>query len=248
MLMNSFGITDKGIVRRENQDSYIVEKCDRQKASVVVICDGMGGAKAGDLASQLSSKAFVSRIYETVSSRRRYKGSFERLLKKSCDEANGVVYEYSGFDSEYTGMGTTLVGGVITRKRAYLVNVGDSRAYHISHKGISQITKDHSYVQELVDSGAISVSEARYHPKKNIITRALGVDSSVESDYFELPLSRGDAVLLCSDGLSNMLSDDEIYSTFVESGSSAELCCNNLMKTALDRGARDNVSIVLVTV
>ncbi len=245
--MRSFGVTDKGKVRSENQDSYIVENCDKRKCVVAVICDGMGGAKAGDLASQLSSKAFVSRIFETLIAPRFFIGNQEKLLRESCDDANGVVYEYSCFDADYNGMGTTLVGGIISRRKAYLVNVGDSRAYHLSKNEIKQVSVDHSYVEELVAMGAITKEEARNHPKKNIITRAIGIDKSVEADYYEVSLRKGEAILLCSDGLSNMVTDDEILAAY-KFENSPEDVCRELMTMALDRGARDNVSVVLVKI
>lgn len=245
--MKSFGITDKGKVRSENQDSYIIENCDKRKCVIAVICDGMGGAKAGDLASRLSSKEFVSHIYESLVAPRLFMGNQEKLLRESCADANGVVYEYSRFDANYNGMGTTLVGGIITRHKAYLVNVGDSRAYHLSKDGIRQISRDHSYVEELVSMGAITKEEAAHHPKKNIITRALGVDSSVEADYFECSLVKGEGILLCSDGLSNMVSGKEIHDYFVENPSPEDACAK-LMELALARGARDNVSIVIVKI
>lgn len=245
--MRSFGITDRGKVRSENQDSYIIENCDKRKSVVAVICDGMGGAKAGDLASRLSSKEFVSRIFETLVAPRFFMGNQEKLLRESCADANGVVYEYSRFDANYNGMGTTLVGGIITRRKAFLVNVGDSRAYHLSKNGIRQITCDHSYVEELVRMGAITREEAATHQKKNIITRALGVDRTVECDYFECPLKLGEGILLCSDGLSNMVSDKEMHECFTKH-SSPEETCNELMAIALARGARDNVTVVLVKI
>ena len=245
--MRSFGITDKGKVRSENQDSYIIENCGKRKSVVAVICDGMGGAKAGDLASRLSSKEFVSRIFEARVAPRFFIGSQEKLLRESCADANGVVYEYSRFDADYNGMGTTLVGGIITRRKAFLVNVGDSRAYHLSKAGIRQISRDHSYVEELVNMGAITREEAANHRKKNIITRALGVDRSVECDYYECPLRVGEGILLCSDGLSNMVSDKEIHECFL-TYSSPEEVCNKLMTFALERGARDNVTVVLVKI
>ncbi len=245
--MRSFGITDKGKVRSENQDSYIIENCDKRGSIVAVICDGMGGAKAGDLASRLSSKAFVSRIFETLVTPKLYISNYEKLLKESAEDANGVVYEYSQFDSDYNGMGTTLVGGIITRRKACLVNIGDSRAYHLTPEGITQVSKDHSYVEELVEMGAITKEQARTHPKKNVITRAVGIDKSVKSDYFEVALNKHDAILLCSDGLSNMVSDDEMFRAYQEKKTPDE-ACGELMKLALDRGARDNVSIVLVKI
>lgn len=243
--MRSFGITDKGRVRSENQDSYIIENCDRRKSVVAVICDGMGGAKAGDLASRLSSKEFVSRIFESLVAPRFFIGNQEKLLRESCADANGVVYEYSRFDANYNGMGTTLVGGIITRRKAFLVNVGDSRAYHLSRSGIEQISRDHSYVQELVNMGAITKEEAANHQKKNIITRALGVDRTVECDYYECPLKAGEGILLCSDGLSNMVSDKEMHESFLENASPEDVC-SKLMALALERGARDNVTVVFI--
>lgn len=244
--MKAFGITDKGKIRTENQDSFVIEACVKRGMTVAVICDGMGGAKAGDLASRLACKEFVSHVYDAVlDGKMRNAVSCRRILSQGCDEANGVVFEYSRFDPDYNGMGTTLVGGVITRRRAYLVNIGDSRAYHLSRFGIKQISKDHSYVQELVDSGTISHAEAKVHPKKNIITRALGVDRKVKSDFFEQPLRFGDAILLCSDGLSNTVSDSEMLSAY-RSEKTPELICRGLLELALERGARDNVSVAVV--
>lgn len=245
--MKSFGITDKGKVRKENQDSYIIENCDKRNSVVISICDGMGGAKAGDLASQLACKAFVSGVYEALLSPKVFTESYEKILKSSCADANGVVYEYSGFDPNYNGMGTTLVGGIITRRKAHIVNVGDSRAYHLSKHGIYQITKDHSYVNELVAMGAIKPEEAATHPKKNIITRALGVDNAVEADYYTMELNRGDCILLCSDGLSNMVSDAEIHEIY-KMNKKPEYICKTLMNMTLERGARDNVSVVVVLI
>ena len=245
--MKSFGITDKGKVRKENQDCYIIENCEKSKCTVIVICDGMGGAKAGDLASRLSSKAFVSKVYEALISPNVFIGNHEKLLRESCADSNGVVYEYSSFDAEYQGMGTTLVGGVLYKNRAHIVNVGDSRAYLLTAGGIRQISRDHSYVEELVSMGAITREQAAHHPKKNVITRALGVDSSVEADYFDVQLNRGDCVLLCSDGLSNTVTDNEMLEVY-KNLKSPDLICKELMKIALDRGARDNVSVVAVRV
>lgn len=245
--MRSFGITDKGKVRKENQDSYIIENCDKRKCTVIAICDGMGGAKAGDLASRLACKAFVSNVFEVLVSPAVFVGTHEKLLKESCADANGVVYEYSRFDPEYNGMGTTLVGGVVYKHRAHLVNVGDSRAYLLTPSGIRQITKDHSYVEELVAMGAISREEAARHPKKNVITRALGVDSDVEADYYDVDIHKGECILLCSDGLSNMISAEEMLNTY-KTNKTPDKICGELMTLALERGARDNVSVVIVKV
>ncbi len=245
--MKSFGITDKGKVRAENQDSYIIENCDRRKSIVVCLCDGMGGAKAGDLASRLACKEYVGKVYETMLSPQYYAGNNEKLLTESCADANGVVYAYSGFGTEYSGMGTTLVGGIVTKKKAQLINVGDSRAYKLSKNGITQISRDHSYVEELVAMGAITRVDAKNHPKKNVITRALGVEASVKSDYFEVELHGGDCILLCSDGLSNTVSDTEMFAAY-KAARTPENICRELMNLALSRGARDNVTVVAIMI
>ena len=247
--MKSFGLTDKGAVREENQDSFIIENCDAGECIVVSLCDGMGGAKAGGLASGIADKAFVSYVYERLSAKDRKKPDIPRILTDACQNANGVVYEYSLFDEAYQGMGTTLVAGVIKNGgKGYIINVGDSRAYLISRKKgtITQITKDHSLVQLLVDSGAITPEQARTHPRKNLITRALGISPTVEADIFETELSRDDVLLLCSDGLTNTLEEEEILASVRESGE-PEAFCRLLMDKALAGNAGDNVTVVAVT-
>ncbi len=243
--MKSFGLTDKGAVRRDNQDSFILEKCGNRL--IVALCDGMGGARAGGLASQLSNKAFVNYIYNRLTSRK--SGTdYAEMLRSACSEANGVAYEYSYFSDEFNGMGTTIVGGVIKANGSgHLINVGDSRAYLISHRGesIRQITRDHSFVEDLVEFGAITKEQARNHPKRNIITRALGTEGAVDADYFEINLQSGDILLLCSDGLSNTVTDEEMLACAAEH-TEPESLCRTLMQTALDRGARDNVTVVAV--
>lgn len=246
--MKSFGLTDKGKVRKDNQDSFIIEKCDAKDCLVVALCDGMGGAKAGGLASQLSNKAFVSYIYAKLTSRVNRALDFQKILRDACTEANGVAYEYSQFDEEYNGMGTTIVGGVVkSNGNGYIINVGDSRAYHISRRldCITQITRDHSLVEELVEYGAITKEQAKTHPQRNVITRALGSAAQVEADYFEFSLQGGDFLLLCSDGLSNIVSDEEILA-YAKEYPEPELLCRSLMSKALNRGAGDNVTVLAV--
>ena len=246
--MKSFGLTDKGKVRKDNQDSFIIEKCDAKDCLVVALCDGMGGAKAGGLASQLSNKAFVSYIYAKLTSRVNRALDFQKILRDACTEANGVAYEYSQFDEEYNGMGTTIVGGVVkSNGNGYIINVGDSRAYHISRRldCITQITRDHSLVEDLVEYGAITKEQAKTHPQRNVITRALGSEAQVEADYFEFSLQGGDFLLLCSDGLSNIVSDEEILA-YAKEYPEPELLCRSLMSKALNRGAGDNVTVLAV--
>ncbi len=246
--MKSFGLTDKGTVRKDNQDSYIIEKCDAKDCLIVALCDGMGGAKAGGLASQLSNKAFVSYVYAKLTTRVTRTLDYRRVLMDACSEANGVSYDFSQFDEEYNGMGTTIVGGVIKNNgNGYIINVGDSRAYYISRRNdaITQITRDHSLVEELVEFGAITKEQARVHPQRNVITRALGSEANVEADYYEVSLQGGDMLLMCSDGLSNTVTDEEMLS-FAKEYPEPELLCRALMKKALKRGAADNVTVVAV--
>lgn len=244
--MNYFGLTDKGKVRKDNQDCFIIENCESRDCVVLALCDGMGGAKAGGLASSLSNKAFVEHIYARLTSRNARTLNYKAILTDACTEANTASYVYSQFDEAYRGMGTTIVGGIVCQDgNGYIVNVGDSRAYHISRSGesIYQISRDHSLVEELVEFGAITKEEARRHPQRNVITRALGVDDSVECDYFEFSLLEGDVLLLCSDGLSNIISDLEMLD-YAKEYPEPELLCRALMSKALNRGASDNVTVV----
>ena len=246
--MKSFGLTDRGRVRQDNQDSFIIEKCDAKDCLVVALCDGMGGAKAGGLASQLANKAFVSYVYAKLTARVKRTLDYSRILQDACREANGVAFEYSQFDEAYNGMGTTIVGGIVKNNgNGYIINVGDSRAYHISRRFhvISQITRDHSLVEDLVEYGAITKDQARSHPQRNVITRALGSEAEIESDYYEFIMQGGDTLLLCSDGLSNIVSDDEMLE-YAELYPEPELLCRSLMSKALNRGAKDNVTVVAI--
>ena len=246
--MKSFGLTDKGMVRKDNQDSFIIEKVKARDCLIVALCDGMGGAKAGGLASQITNRAFVSSVYGRLAARSSRLIDYEKLLTDACREANGVAYEFSRFGEEFNGMGTTIVGGVIMSNGVgHIINVGDSRAYLISRRNdtISQITRDHSLVGNLLEYGVITPEQVKTHPQRNVITRAVGTDSQVEPDYFNFELGIGDVLLLCSDGLSNTLSDEEMLEQ-------AKLCrepedlCRTLMDMALQRGARDNVTVVAV--
>ncbi len=247
--MKSFGLTDRGKVRKDNQDSFIIEKCTAKDCLIVALCDGMGGAKAGGVASQLSNRAFVAYIYNKLNSGIGRQVNYRRLLGDACTEANGVAYEYSQFSEEFHGMGTTIVGGVIkSNGNGYIINVGDSRAYHVSRRNgsIIQITRDHSLVEELVAAGTITREEALHHPRRNVITRAVGTGTKVDADYFDFFLQSGDALLLCSDGLTNTLSDEEILRCVLELQTPEEIC-RSLMAAALERGARDNVTVLVVS-
>ncbi len=247
--MKSFGLSDKGMVRADNQDCFLLELCPERDCLIATLCDGMGGAKAGGIASTLCVKTFVAKVYEKLCASKSKVQNYRTLLKNACSETNGVVYAYSQFSEDYRGMGTTLVGGVIKPNGSgHIINVGDSRAYLLSPgKGqIRQISRDHSLVEELLRFGAITPEQARVHPQRNIITRAMGTESKAEPDYFEFRLGSSELLLLCSDGLSNMLTDEEILETAKEAREPEPLC-RRLMEQALERGARDNVTVVAVS-
>lgn len=246
--MKSFGLTDKGKVRADNQDCFLLELCPEHDCLIAALCDGMGGAKAGGVASHLSNRAFATRIFEELKSTAAKPVNYRSLLKTACTEANAVSYEYSHFSEEYRGMGTTIVGGVIkSNGSGYIINVGDSRAYLLSPRRgkIRQITRDHSLVAELVRFGAITPEEAKQHPQRNIITRALGTEPKVDCDYFEFKLKAGELLLLCSDGLSNTVADEEILAES-KFRADPEALCRRLIDMTLERGARDNVTVVAV--
>lgn len=244
--MKSFGLTDRGKVRAENQDSFVIEYIDSKECHAAVLCDGMGGASAGSIASTLASKTFMNYLVDRVMASRSKNPDYKRHLLNACKKANDIVYSYSRFNPDYSGMGTTMVAAVIQGNHAIIANVGDSRAYVVSKKKIVQITKDHSYVQELVDKGIITPEKAKTHPRKNVILQALGSEDGVKCDIFTHKLARGERLLLCSDGLTNMLTDEEILEA-VRSNKTPEALCKNLIELALEAGANDNVTVVTMS-
>lgn len=244
--MTIYGITDKGKIRPDNQDSFFTLDLEQKNCHVLVLCDGMGGANAGGLASEVACKAFLEIVRAGLTSRTVKTPNVPQIFTKAVTYANETVCEYAQISDEYSGMGTTLVAAWVEEHRGSVcvTNVGDSRAYLLSRRfGITQITKDHSYVQQLVSSGIITPAQARTHPKKNIITRALGASHGVQGDIYNLFLDRGDVLLLCSDGLSNFVTDADIYSAFL-SQKDPEPLCRELLRMTLEAGAPDNVTIL----
>ena len=243
--MEAWGLTDPGKVRSQNQDYYDLSQLD-DGSILAVVCDGMGGARAGNIASRLAVDVFVKEVRRTMDPR--LSGAeLQQMLEEAVALSNRAVYEHAQLSEEYVGMGTTLVAALIREDTAYVVNVGDSRAYHLSRDGIAMSTVDHSVVEMMVQRGEITREEAKSHPVKNLITRAVGTEESVLCDSFARSLKPGDSVLLCSDGLSNMMADQEILFE-VEHGADRSDCCKRLMMIAANRGAPDNVTVVLVTV
>ena len=237
--MKAYAKTDKGVKRTTNQD-YVF--CSMQAIgklpNIFIVADGMGGHKAGDFASRYTVEKFLeavkcSRADNPIS-----------ILEEAVNSANLALIEKSVESIDLEGMGTTLVVATIIGRSLYIANIGDSRLY-IVNNGILQITRDHSLVEEMINIGEIDRKDARTHEKKNIITRAIGADSEVVPDIFEIEYSKDDIVLMCSDGLSNMIEDEEIL-LIVNQGENLEDIVGNLIETANKNGGKDNISVVLV--
>ena len=243
--MQSWCITDPGCVRIQNQDAYKVETLDRNRL-LCVVCDGMGGAKSGNIASTLASDVFAQEV-ATVWKNNMDKRETEEMLHRTIKLVNFTVYDQASQVQDFSGMGTTLVAALLHGKHATIVNVGDSRAYLIHRDGIRQITTDHSLVQMMVDRGELTPQEARRYPGKNLITRAIGTEHTVMCDIFHLELEKDQLLLLCTDGLSNLLDEQEILFEVLH-GQDREQCCRRLLDIALNRGAPDNVTCVLVQI
>ena len=243
--MQSWGLTDQGCVRKQNQDAYQIVKLDRNSL-LCIVCDGMGGAKSGNIASTLAMDVFVEEVRRTwTPSMPQY--TLEQMLRGAVKLANFTVFDQAQQFEEFDGMGTTLVAALIHGRRVTVVNVGDSRAYKVDGDGIRQITHDHSLVQMMVDRGELSPEIARTYPGKNFITRAIGTEAIVDCDLFHHTMERGDCLLLCSDGLTNMMDDQEILFEVVH-GFNKQYCCQRLLEIAKNRGAPDNVTSILVQI
>jgi len=241
--MELWGITDSGKVRRQNQDVFKILYDEGRDIAVLVVCDGMGGANAGNIASAIAAEAFIHSMGKYIENI----GAQSDIAMKMADAvlaANRAVYEKSVCEDEYAGMGTTLTAAISTAEGEVVVNIGDSRVYHVTQNSITQITKDHSVVEDMITRGDLTRAEARRHPNKHLITRALGTSNDEEPDVFFLELERGDHILLCSDGLSNVVLDSEILFE-LQRGAGVRESCEKLVETALLRGAPDNVTAVI---
>ena len=243
--MQCWGLSDPGCVRAQNQDAYQMEKLDRSTL-LCVVCDGMGGAKSGNIASSLAVDVFLQEIRQNWKPKLD-QAKIDQILQNAVKLANFTVYDQSRQIPEFDGMGTTLVAVLVCGKKATVVNVGDSRAYGIDRSGIRQISKDHSLVQMMVDRGDLTAERAKSYPGKNFITRAVGTETTVQCDIFHLDVVKGDYFLLCSDGLSNTMDDQEILFEVVHGVNKAH-CCQRLLDIAKNRGAPDNVTSVLVLI
>lgn len=236
--------TDKGIVRSNNQDAYAVgEFSDEVVWSVV--CDGMGGAAGGNIASALAVKVISDKINASYRDKMR-DSSIKNMLDSALTAANIEVYDFAEAKPELRGMGTTVVCAIVRDNQAYIAHAGDSRAYIISGNGdITQVTTDHSMVQDLLSRGKITTEEAEHHPNKNIITRAVGVDKSIEIDFDQFDLEDDDTLLLCTDGLSNYVSNSEMVE--IMSDGKKYAFAERLVSKANQNGGGDNITVVIIS-
>lgn len=234
--------TDKGIVRDSNQDAYAVGEFPEEVAWAVV-CDGMGGAAGGNIASALAVKVISDKI--NASYRPKMKdSSIKNMLDSALVAANIEVYDLADAKPELHGMGTTVVCAIVRDGYAYIAHAGDSRAYIFNGEELKQVTTDHSLVQDLVDKGQITQQEAENHPNKNLITRAIGVDKSIDIDFDEISLDDDEILILCTDGLSNYVSNDEMISEVKDGRYYA--FADRLVKKANNNGGGDNITVVAI--
>ncbi|MFI3115216.1 MAG: Stp1/IreP family PP2C-type Ser/Thr phosphatase [Clostridia bacterium] len=241
--MRIWGKTDAGRERVDNQDNFFCESI-MEDIVVFCLCDGMGGTNGGHIASKFASVEFIRDIKKLI--RPDISDDDAKIiLSKAVLGANNIVYDMSSTDTNLAEMGTTLVGGFLIKDTVYIANVGDSRCYHISNNAILQVTKDHSLVQHLIDTGEISDEERETHPQKNYITRAIGIANEILSDMYRFRFAQGEYILLCSDGLYNLVSDEEIKDV-VASDRSLDEKCDILVQTANENGGTDNITAVIL--
>ncbi|MBQ9936780.1 MAG: Stp1/IreP family PP2C-type Ser/Thr phosphatase [Oscillospiraceae bacterium] len=239
--MKAYGITDIGRVRDSNQDSFAYS-LEQNEAVWAVVCDGMGGANGGYYASSTARDVYSQAMNINLNSLKAKQ--IENLMTEAVVDANKKIYDTALNQPDLMGMGTTLVSAVLVNGEAFIVHVGDSRAYLIRDNEITQLTEDHSVVQELINLNKITKEEAKNHPEKNMITRAVGVRDSVESDINKISLNKSDAIVLCTDGLSNLVEDFEILNTVKEN--SQQAAAQQLVSLALSRGGNDNITVVVI--
>lgn len=243
-MIEAWGFTDRGAVRPENQDCFYLKQHGDDLLAAIV-CDGMGGHRAGNVASALAVDV-ASAYLESLTDEELAETPSEHLTR-GLNLSNEAVFRRSNQEQEYAGMGTTMVSVIIAGDTAHILNIGDSRAYRIHNGEIYKVTRDHSVVEDMVRRGEITADEARVHPQKNLITRALGSMAKARGDLYDVSWESGDYFLLCSDGLSNTLTDQELLYEILHGGS-RDTCCKRLLAQALNRGAADNVTAVLIYV
>lgn len=243
-------LTDRGVIRETNEDNLFID----EGIGLFIVADGMGGHQAGEVASEMAVKVISSSIKETLqrhskitapSAHNNRNGGLNMIIKKSVSKANKEISGKSREDSLLSGMGTTVVLAMFNDNKLYIANVGDSRAYLARNNKIKQLTEDHSKVAKLVKWGIITKEEAKVHPERNILTRALGV-SQVDADIKTINMKDDDYILLCSDGLTDMLTDEEIRDVITSPNSSVDNKCSELINRANEKGGEDNITVLII--
>lgn len=236
--MRTFSKVDIGRKREVNQDYvYVSDGPLGALPNLLVVADGMGGHKAGDFASRFVVESFKEELLKST------QDGPEAMMRNAIQSANRKLREVASKDARLEGMGTTLVAATVIEHTLYFANIGDSRLYLLNDK-IRQLSRDHSFVQEMVRLGGINAEEAKHHPDKNIITRAVGVKEKVEIDFFEYRLKKGDMILMCTDGLSNMMEDEEMF-YIVKSSRDIVEAVERLVERANENGGNDNIGVIL---
>ena len=243
-MLQFYSLTDRGRLRENNQDCCVSKQIG--KFTVLALADGMGGHKGGEIASLKAIETILKSLDEDLFNHI-VPGQIPSLLSEVVYKANSAIYNLSLEDASLKGMGTTLELCIIAWGTAYIAHIGDSRTYRIFDTDITKLTKDHSLVEYMIDTGDITREEAANHPQKNVITRAIGTDSVCEADISYLRIEEGDTILLCSDGLTNMLSEEHILSV-ISSAPSLKDCAHTLVRLANDAGGTDNISVVLAKI
>ncbi len=230
--------TSVGKIRAVNEDAFFVSELSSQDALLAVVADGMGGHNAGEIASSEAINAIKDVAQKNES-------DAKEMLIEAINAANSVVYKMSQDQQTLFGMGTTITACLISDTKVTAAQVGDSRLYLIRDNMILQITKDHSLVEMLIENGTITKEDAKHHPQKNVITRAIGTDSTVEADIYEFSIDVGDIILLCSDGLVNMVEDEKILS-IIKKTRNFENTADKLVHEAENAGGNDNITVILI--
>lgn len=237
--------SDVGMIREINEDHVFLSEVNQNGLTLAIVADGMGGHLAGEVASKLAVETIVS-VLETELQQERTVEEYSTALEKAIHQANTHIYQNSIGQDNYRGMGTTVVAAIVSEHWIILGYVGDSRAYIAAHDEIKQLTSDHSLVNELLKSGEISEDEAKAHPQKNVLTRALGTDDEVKVDLKVIHWEEDQTLILCSDGLSNRVSNKEMLEISLQESLTVNDVADHFIKKANDAGGEDNISIVIV--
>lgn len=242
-MIKLWGATDVGVIRKQNEDGFFFRQLSDGSRGYAIVCDGMGGANAGEVASAMTVKSFAEKA-DVLLKEEMDVAAMRSLILEAAEDANQLVFRQAASDDSLAGMGTTFVCMLYNGTDIVIGNIGDSRAYLLNAEEMSQVTVDHSLVQEMVDRGELNPLQAQRHPSRNVITRALGVDEKVLCDLFNLSPAPGQFVLLCSDGLTGEVSEPEIYYEIFQA-ENPDTACDRLIEMAKQRGGHDNITLVI---